>query len=296
MPEAAANAALAVAVAAVPDRATVLVDGLVASAAPAVLVPQAARLRLVVLVHMPLDTGEPERAVLSAAAAVITTSAWTRQWLVDRYGLAPGTVHVAVPGTDPAGLAAGTPTGGALLCVGAVSPHKGHDVLVAALGALVGRPWRCAVVGPLDRDVGFVARLRCRAVADGIGARIDFTGSRSDADLDRAYASADVLVLASRAETYGMVITEALARGLPVLATAVGGVPEALGRTADGRRPGILVPPDDPGALAGAVGRWLGQADLRHRLRRAARDRRAALTGWPVTTGRVERVLSGVAA
>jgi glycosyltransferase involved in cell wall biosynthesis len=290
------EAALAGVVTALPDGATVVVDGLIASAAAAVLVPHAARVRLVVLVHMPLDGGAGERAVLATAAAVITTSASTRDRLARRYALAPSTMHVAAPGVDPADLATGTAGGGALLCVGAVSPHKGHDVLIGALAALADRAWRCAVVGPLDRDAEFVARLRRQAAAGGIDERIDFTGPRAGTDLDRAYAGADALVLASRAETYGMVVTEALARGLPVLASDVGGVPEALGHTADGRRPGLLVPPGDPDALADAVGSWLGRADLRARLRQAARDRRGDLTGWSVTTARVARVLAQVAA
>ena len=101
-----------------------------------------------------------------------------------------------------------------------------------------------------------------------------FTGPRTGADLAAAYAAADVLVLASRGETYGMVVTEALARGLPVIATAVGGLPEALGRGPGGDLPGLLVPPDDPAALAAALRRWLGEPDLRQRLRQSAAERR----------------------
>ena len=127
----------------------------------------------------------------------------------------------------------------------------------------------------------------------GLDDRVSFPGPRTGADLDRSYAAADVLVLASRAETYGMVVTEALARGLPVVAAEVGGVPEALGHGADGTRPGLLVPPGDPAALGAALRSWLGDADLRSRLRRAARERRESLAGWPVTTS---SVLAGVLA
>ena len=115
-----------------------------------------------------------------------------------------------------------------------------------------------------------------------------FPGPRTGADLDRSYAAADLMVLASRAETYGMVLTEALARGLPVVATEVGGVPEAIGYGADGIRPGLLVPPDDPTALAAALRAWLGDAELRGRLRQAARERRGSLFGW--SSDRVDRV------
>ena len=103
-----------------------------------------------------------------------------------------------------------------------------------------------------------------------------------------------MLVLASRGETYGMVVTEALARGLPVVATAVGGVPEALGWSG-ATRPGLLVPPDDVAGLAAALRRWLDDHDLRQRLRQAAGERRATLPDWSDTTERVSRVLAEVA-
>ena len=303
-PDAAARAALAGVVAGMPDGAVVLLDGLVASSAPDVLVPEARRLRLVVLVHMPLGIGRPgdeltevraaECAVLSAAVAVVTTSRWTESWLLDRYPLRPADVHVAEPGVDGAGLAPGTAAGGELLCVAAVTPTKGHDALVAALARVVDLPWRCVCVGSLDRDAVFVDRLRRQVRESGLGDRVRFTGARTGADLDAAYAGADLLVLASRAETYGMVVTEALARGLPVVATAVGGLPEALGQGAAGR-PGLLVPADDPAALAAALRRWLDEPEVRQRLRAAAYDRRATLSGWSATSVRIRRVLAEVA-
>ena len=123
-----------------------------------------------------------------------------------------------------------------------------------------------------------------------------FPGPCTGPELDRAYAAADLLVLASHAETYGMVVTEALARGLPVLATEVGGVTEALGYGEDGTRPGLLVPPDDPAALGAAVRAWLEDAELRDRLRLAARGRRAKLRPWAATASAVADVLAGVAA
>lgn len=278
--------ALARVIADVPDGALTLVDGLIASAAPGVLVPGAARLRLVVLVHMPLED-DGEAAVLDAASAVVTTSRWTRERLLARYPLRPERVHVAEPGVDPAPPAPGTGTGGALLCVAAVTPDKGHEVLLGALARVADEPWRCDCVGPLDRDAGFAAAVRRQAAADGIAGRVTFRGPLAGDELDRAYQAADVTVLASRAETYGMVVTEALARGLPVIASGVGGVPEALGRTPGGRLPGLLVPPGDAVALAGALREWLRDAGLRHRLRESARERRTALPGWAQTADRV---------
>jgi glycosyltransferase involved in cell wall biosynthesis len=277
----------------VPDDGLVLVDGLVGSAVPDVLGPQARRLRLVVLVHMPLADAAECRA-LAAATAVVTTSAWTRRRLLDLYGLRAERVHVATPGVDPAPVAPGSGTGTALLCVAAVTPLKGHDLLVRALAAVPDVPWTCECVGPLDRDPGFVDELRRQVKASGLGDRVRFAGPRTGDDLAAAYAAADLLVLASRGETYGMVVTEALARGIPVLATAANGVPESLGRAPDGSLPGGLVPPADPGALAGALRRWLTGGDLRRRLRDSALGRRTTLTGWTVTSALVSDVLSNV--
>jgi glycosyltransferase involved in cell wall biosynthesis len=284
-PDATSFAALDAVVQPMPDDGVVVIDGLVASAAPDVLLSHGDRLRLVVLVHMPLGDRE-EGAVLSAAAAVVTTSAWSRRRLLELHALSPDRVHVAAPGVERAVLARGTATGEALLCVAAVTRDKGHDVLLQALATLTDLSWHCVCVGSLDRDPAFVRR---HAKRDG---RVSFVGPRTGADLERSYAAADLLVLASRAEAYGMVVTEALAHGVPVVAADVGGVSEAVGHGADGVRPGLLVPPGDPDALAAALRAWLGDAALRDRLRRAARERRESLPAWPATASVVAGVLA----
>jgi glycosyltransferase involved in cell wall biosynthesis len=278
----------------IPADGVVLVDGLIASTAPEVLVPRARRLRMVVLVHMPLGhrpeddrTREREGAVLSAAATVLTTSAWARYRLIELYGLPGDRVQFAEPGVDAAELATGTESGESLLCVASVSFEKGHDVLLAALESISDLSWHCVCVGRLDRDPAFAESL-------SHDSRISFPGPLTGSELDRAYAAADVLLLASRGETYGMVVTEALARGLPVIAAEVGGVTEALCGGADGGRPGLLVAPEDPQALGSALRCWLCDAGLRARLRRAARSRRQSLRPWSTTAAEVWAVLAKV--
>jgi len=301
-PDAAAYAALAEIVQRIPDGALALLDGLVASTAPQLLVPQANRLRLVALVHMPLGQGTAdtetrmrEDAVLSAAASVVTTSAWSRRALLDLYSLPADRVHIAEPGVDPAPLSRGTTTGGALLCVAAVIPGKGHDVLLDALATMTDLSWDCLCVGSTDRKPVFTESLKRRVSDDGLGDRVYFAGPRAGGELDRTYASADLLVLPSRSETYGMVVTEALAHGLPVVASDVGGVAEAVGHGAGGIRPGRLVPADDANALAAALRAWLGDAELRFTWRCAARERRASLTRWSTTTSVLAAVLAEAA-
>jgi glycosyltransferase involved in cell wall biosynthesis len=280
-----------------PDGASVLVDGLIASAVPHLLAPQAHRVNLVILVHMLFGDDDPalrpaEGQAFRTAATIVTTSQWCRDRLLELYRLPADRVHVAAPGVEPAAAATPSPGGTRLLCVAAVAPHKGHDILVDALAGLADLAWTCTCAGSVARDPVFAARIALRAKESGLDDRITFLGPRVGADLDAAYASADLLVVPSRGESYGMVVTEALARGIPVVATAAKGLPEALGRAPNGRLPGILVPPEDPAVLAVALRQWLRDAPLRGRLRQSALDRRATLDGWEVTARRLAGVLS----
>jgi glycosyltransferase involved in cell wall biosynthesis len=291
-------ATLAAALRAVPTGGTVLVDGLVASAAADLVARQTARLRVVVLVHLPLGVEDPaarapEARMLRRVGGIVATSAWTRSWLADEYAVPVARITVALPGTDTCDLAAGTPAGGALLCVGAVTPTKGQDLLVDALSDVAGVPWSCTCVGSLDVDPDFAATVRSDVAAAGLVDRMTFTGVLQGDDLDAAYRAADVLVLPSRIETYGMVATEALAHGLPVVGFRTGGVPETLGRAPDGSVPGVLVPAGDAATLGVALRTWLVDAGLRARTRQAARLRRSSLPSWADTAARVAGLLSG---
>ena len=232
-----------------------------------------------------------ERIVLRAATGVVVTSEWTRQQVLTRYAIPAHRVHVARPGVDQVAAPA-RPVRGHLICVGVLGRHKGQDLLVEALADLAERDWHCVLAGPLDRDPDFVGQLQTRITRLRYGHRVRLTGVLTGAALNHVYATADLLVAPSRSETYGMTVTEALAHGLPVIAAAVGGLPEALGSTADGTRPGQLVPPGDPAALAAALGDWLGDERHRHRLRAAARQRRSTLRGWEQTTQEIANALT----
>jgi glycosyltransferase involved in cell wall biosynthesis len=310
-----ARASLARIVSAIPDGETVLIDGLIASPAAAQLLPHTGRIQMTVLLHMPLATvpathrdasaRRSERLVLRAASGVVVTSEWTRQQVLTRYAIPARRVHVARPGVDQVAVP-GRPVRGHLICVGVLSRHKGQDLLVEALAGLAERDWQCVLAGPLDRDPDFAGHVQACITHLGYGHRVRLTGVLTGAALSHAYTTADLLVAPSRSETYGMTVTEALAHGVPVIAAAVGGLPEALGFTAGGTRPGQLVPPEDPAALAAALGDWLADERHRHRLRAAARQRRSTLHGWGQTTqeiasaltaqGRREPVERGVAA
>ena len=293
----AAKDTLARTMAAIPDGEAVLLDGLIASPSASILLPHLRRLHAVVLLHMPLATAahartnpaasESERAVLHAASAVVVPSEWTRQQLLNRGAVPAERICVVRPGVDDAHATRRRRTaragGGRLLCLATLTFHKGQDLLVEALAPLADADWTCVLAGRLDDDPGFVDQLRTLIARRGLNDRIHLAGVLIGRALHRAYTAADLLVVPSRSETYGMVVTEALARGLPVLATAVGGLPEALGFTADGSRPGQLVPPDNPRALTAALTQWLQSETHRRRLRTAALERRTTLSGWDKT-------------
>jgi glycosyltransferase involved in cell wall biosynthesis len=301
VPDPAARSDLARVVAAIPDDEVALIDGLIASPTAAQLVPHAGRIRMTVLLHMPLATAldtrhdagalRSERVVLRAAEGVVVTSEWTRQQVLTRYEIPACRVHVARPGVDLVAAPA-RPVRGHLICVGTLGRHKGQDLLVEALAGLGDLDWHCVLAGPLDRDPDFVGKLQNRITRLGYGRRVRLAGVLTSAALSHAYTTADLLIAPSRSETYGMAVTEALAHGLPVVAAEVGGLPEALGSADDGTLPGQLIPSGDPAALAAAIGDWLADEPHRLRLRAAARKRRSNLCGWDQTTQEMANALT----
>lgn len=292
--EAGADASSRAALAQVPAGGLAVIDGLVALGDPEAVEAVADRLRVVVLAHMvvaALDDADPaavdaERRALACARLVIATSGWARDQLVDRGLIAHDRVVVATPGADDAPLSAGSPTGGSLLCVGVVAPHKGQDLLVDALAAL-GPGWTCTIAGSVAADPGFARRIAARAAQAGVAERITWAGVVDRTALDALYAHTDLLVAPSRAESYGMAVGDALRRGIPVVAARVGGIPEAVGPG----RAAILVPPDRSSALRDALRRWMTDAALRQALTAAARRESPRRAGWGDTARTVDDAL-----
>ncbi|HET6522202.1 MAG TPA: glycosyltransferase family 4 protein [Geminicoccaceae bacterium] len=271
------------------------VEGLAAGALPVIdglALPAFARVldRLppwVALIHHPLgmETGlgesearallDLEREMLRAPARIVVTGPQTVRDL-ERLDVAPARVAVVRPGTDPAPLARGS--GGParhMLCVASLTPRKGHPVLLEALAGLVDLDWRLTCVGSPDLHPPTAAAIRAAIEERGLGERVALVGERPAAELAPFYDAADLFVLASHHEGYGMALGEALARGLPVVTTRAGAIPDTVPATA-----GLLVPPGDPAALAGALRRVLTDGGLRRRLAEGARAARAALPSW----------------
>jgi glycosyltransferase involved in cell wall biosynthesis len=275
-----------------PRGGVALVDGMVAGWAPAAVEAAARRGHPLVLAHLvtaafpgaTADAVEAERRVLRAAAGVIATSRWTAAELARR-GLAERSrIAVAVPGSRDRPPAIGPVGHRDLLCVGVLAPHKGQDVLLDAL-ARVGEGWTLTLAGSRTTDPAFAARVA--AAAGPFGDRVRLAGVLDGGDLDRAHRRAGVLVAPSRTESFGMAIADARRRGMPVIATEAGGIPEAV---AGGGA--ILVPPGDPVALADALRRWMTDPALRARLRVEALRARALAPRWADTVARVDQALA----
>jgi glycosyltransferase involved in cell wall biosynthesis len=280
---------------------TVLVDSLALGAMPDVIVREGPRLRIVALVHLPLaaDVGldratalhfeEGERRALQAAALVVVTGRATCS-LLTRYELSHDRVVVIEPGTDRAPLARGS--AGAevqLLCAGTLNPGKAHEVLLRALAAVPDRRWRLTCAGSLTRDPGTVEHVRAAISQLELEDRVSLTGDLDGPALDAAYDGADLFVLATRQETYGMAVAEALARGLPVVSTSTGAIPELVRPDA-----GIVVPVGDLAALTAALSRAIADREYRARLAAGARLVRDRLPTWEQASARLADVLAGL--
>jgi glycosyltransferase involved in cell wall biosynthesis len=291
LPDGEARRAFADCLASHPDGACVVIDGLVLGGLPEVARAHSARLELVALVHHPLaqESGldpaarcafaRSERLALACVRRTVVTSAFTARQLA-AYGVPAARIHVVEPGVDPAPLAAADHDPARLLCVASLTPRKGHLVLVEALAALRSRAWSCTLVGSTARDPAHAARVIAAIAANDLSRRIALPGERAPPLLREHYLGADLFVLPSLFEGYGMVVSEAVAHGLPVLATHGGALAETLPAGA-----GVLVPPGDAAALAGALQVLLQDAGARARLREGARRARANLRDWQHAAG-----------
>lgn len=282
----------------IPKGATVLIDGLAFGALPASLL-DGLSLCIVALVHHPLarESGlraadierfeKSERAALTRASRVVTTSHMTARTLSQDFGVAPAKIHVALPGTDRSARARGAGDVPLILTVATLTPRKGHDVLIAALAGIADLPWTSEIVGSRERDLATTASLRALIERHGLGKRITLAGEMDAGALRGIYHRADVFALASRYEGYGMVFAEALAHGLPIVACAAGAVTDTVPADA-----GVLVPPDDAAAFASALRRVLSDRKLRMALSDAAWRHGQALPQWRDTALSVANALS----
>jgi glycosyltransferase involved in cell wall biosynthesis len=286
-PTPAALAHAAHVLAAAPAGMPVLVDGLAFGAMPDIIEREAARLRIAALVHLPLaadvtfnaetaaQLAASERRALHAAALVIVTGKASLALLARHHVGAqkivivePGTARVPIRRCDRGARVM-------LLSVATLHPGKGHEILLDALAPLRQFDWHLVCAGSLTRHPETTARVREAIARLGLGERVSLVGALDETRLSRCYARADVFVLATLQETYGMAVAEAVAHGLPIVATTTGAIPELVGDEA-----GLLVPPGDSAALSDALRRVISDAALRDRLMDGTERARNRLPTW----------------
>jgi len=286
---------------AAPDGTALVVDGLALPAFAKCLGAHRGRLAVTALIHHPLaaETGLAagdrqalhalERDMLRDVAGIVTTSPATARMLAADYGVAESRIATVLPGTDPAPAARGS--GGArpvrLLCVAALIARKGHERLLDALAGAALPDWRLDCLGALDRDRAVTATVRDAVARHGFGDRVFLHGEADAAALAAAYDAADVFVLASALEGYGMAFAEALAHGLPIVGSGDGAVRDTVPPDA-----GIIVPVGDVPALAAALNRMISDAAVRTKYAAAARDAGRALPGWDEAARRFAAALA----
>jgi glycosyltransferase involved in cell wall biosynthesis len=279
---------------------TVVIDGLALPSLAGVIAAEARRLRLIALIHGPVaaeaglapsaakQAAAVEAALLSQMRGVVCPSRNTAAAVAD-YGIAADRIAVVPPGTakpDPP-VPPRRRLVRALLCVANLLRRKGHGVLIEALAEIGDLEWVLLSIGSVERDPATVREVRRMISSAGLDERITLAGEKPPEAVRDAYRAADVFVLPSFYEGYGMVYAEAMVHGLPIIATRAGAIPETVPPGA-----GLLVPPGDPVALAQALRRVLSDPAFAARLAAGSRAAGARLPDWRKAAEQWERALN----
>ena len=284
--------------AAVPEKTPIILDGLVFGAIDPAGLAQI-KAPVIAMIHHPLglETGlSPERAAflrqneaaaLAQAHHTIVPSPETARLLVSDFGGEPERITVASPGFPRPNLKRQIQTPPLILSVGLLAPRKGHDVLLDALALIQDLPWQARIVGKTYQE-SVTDALRSQRDNLGLSQRVDFTGELQEADLTALFNAASIFALATRYEGYGMVLSEAMFYGLPVVTCRAGAVPDTVGDAA------WLVPPDDAPAFASALRQLLSQPDVVQDYANRAQKHAAGLPRWTDTAQTFATVIRAI--
>jgi glycosyltransferase involved in cell wall biosynthesis len=292
--------------AALPDGRLTVIDGLACGVMAKELAPHAARLRIVSLLHHPLghESGldgarasallAAERAALAHVRHVVTTSAATARTVRATFGVAAEAINVLEPGVEivASAPAKGPRTGAGplrLLSVGSLIPRKDHATLLDAFSRLARRDIRLDIAGSADLDPDHAREIRVLIARLGLEEKVTLHGALPREALDALYRTADLFVLTTLYEGYGMAFVEAMAHGLPVVATGDGAVRDTVPETA-----GIVLPVGDVAAVADALARLADTPQDRHALSLGALAHVAQLPDWDAQATRFLDILKGI--
>ncbi len=289
-----AHEAAAKSLAELPDGSIAVIDGLGLLGFSDCLAAEAQRLKLIGFVHHALadETGltvrktahfqAAEQRLLPLLRGIVCPSQNTADVLID-YGVDRQRIAVTPPGTTKAVSSRKREKFRPqlrLISVATMTPRKGHRVLIEALSGIDRETWRLDCIGSLTRDPDCAAELRDLITRHHLETNVRLLGERQPQQLPLAYDEADLFVLPSYHEGYGMAYAEALSYGLAIIATTGGAIPYTVPESA-----GILVPPGDVDALRDALGRAISDRKLLAKLSEGARRAGAALPDWPQAVG-----------
>ncbi|MET0356810.1 MAG: glycosyltransferase family 4 protein [Cellvibrio sp.] len=282
-----------------PDGAIVIVDGLAFGVLDRLAEQHAQRLRLIALCHHPLalEAGLnvqqqdafriSETRALAASRAVLVTSENTARILVQDFSVDTNKIVVAVPGTDQHNFAKCEGQPPVLLTVATLTRRKAHNVLIEALTQLTHLPWQARFVGGENFDAEWALYLRNKVIETSLENRIQFLGSLDD--VSNEYMQADIFVLPSLFEGYGMAFAEALSFGLPIVAADIDALESLIPASA-----GILVPPANANILATSLTQLLSDPTKRRQLQLGAQSAAQNLSSWTKSAEIVAKAIKQV--
>jgi glycosyltransferase involved in cell wall biosynthesis len=283
----------------IPDGHLVVIDGLALAGLTPLLPEIVARLRPIALIHHPLadETGidaesastleAAEKSALALVPRVIVTSRWTRRRLVD-YAVDSSRVAVVEPGIDRGPLPDRAPSSTVrLLNVATITERKGHALLIESLARLQHLDWSLRCAGSLELDRRCARALEGQIDHASLGDRVALLGELMPDEVRDEYAKADLFVLPSYLEGYGMALAEAIAHGLPVVSTTAGAIPDTVPASAS-----RLVPPGDIEALTETLRALIGDPAARAGLTFAARTAAERFSTWADAAREFEAVLT----
>ncbi len=254
-----------------PKADIAVVDGLLGGASPEFLQELSNSMPVVSLLHHPLclengledkqaNTLETsERQGLEFVSSVITTSETTTKTVADLFGFKSANIHTVLPGVNRTKICQGSKNETLnLLCIGSVIHRKGHSVLLKALAKLTHLNWHLDCYGSTSFDEPLFSKLKTMITENGLSGKVIFHGAVDDQQIEDAYAKADLFVLPSQYEGYGMVYAEAIVRGLPIIGTTAGAIPKTVPKGC-----GILVEPENEEMLKQALEKLITDQALR---------------------------------
>ncbi|MEM9277845.1 MAG: glycosyltransferase family 4 protein [Pseudomonadota bacterium] len=280
-----------------------VIDGLAGGAHPELIRKLSKTLPVVALVHHPLclENGLDEETArkletseaqgLEHVSSVITTSPETAKTVKGLFNVDAGKIHCVLPGVERGVLA--NPSSDEnihLLCVGSVIERKGHVFLVQALAGLLHLNWHLDCVGKTDFQPDYYANVKARVEQNNLASRITFHGTVDAIQLENHYKNAHMFVLPSLFEGYGMVYAEAIVRGLPVIGTTAGAIPDTVPQSC-----GMLVEPGNTDELATALDTMISNKEIRESYREACIASTNSFPTWEKSAAAFASVLGEVA-